>query len=207
MGLYAGLRPLNPTWAQVPAAMLKVPLLFLLTLAVTLPSLYVFSALAQSRLRFPETLRLLLTAVVVDLAMLASLGPVTAFFTLSTESYPFIVFLNVCFFAPAGIVGVAFLARALRDVFAHGPAREMSGEAAETSGAAPAKTIRSGPRHQDRSSFVLRVWILIYALVGMQMGWILRPFISNPVDPWTPFRPRRSNVFEAFVQMVRELFG
>jgi hypothetical protein len=61
--------------------MAKVPLLFLLTLMVTLPSLYVFSALANSRLHFVDTLTLLLAATAVNLALLASCGPVTGFFT------------------------------------------------------------------------------------------------------------------------------
>jgi hypothetical protein len=47
MGLFAVLRPENPSWAQLFATTLKVPLLFLLTLLVTFPSLYVFSALAR----------------------------------------------------------------------------------------------------------------------------------------------------------------
>ena len=68
------------------------------TLAVAFPSLYVFSALADSRLTFANTLRLMLAAVVVDLALLASLGPVTGFFALSTESYRFMIVLNVVFF-------------------------------------------------------------------------------------------------------------
>src|SRR4051812_46257234 len=45
---------------QVPATMLKVPALFLLTLVVTLPSLYVFNALVGSRLTFGSVLRLLI---------------------------------------------------------------------------------------------------------------------------------------------------
>ena len=217
MGLYAALRQRNPTVLQMPAVALKVPLLFLLTLAVTLPSLYVFSALAQSRLRFPETVRLLLAAVVVNLALLASLGPVTAFFTLSTESYAFMVFLNVCCFALSGAIGVGFLARALGHVFAPAPAPPHQPHAAAPaveSGppplplamVAPPPHLRHLPR-EDRSSLVLRTWILIYALVGAQMGWILRPFIGNPVDGWSLFRARQSNVFQALQQMLRELLG
>ena len=39
MGLYAALRPTNPTILQLLATTVKLPLLFLLTLAVTIPSL------------------------------------------------------------------------------------------------------------------------------------------------------------------------
>ncbi len=84
MALYATLRPENASLMPLIATAVKVPLLFLATLAVTFPSLYVLSALAGSRLRGQSTLRLLL--VTVNLALLASLAPITAFFTFSTTS-------------------------------------------------------------------------------------------------------------------------
>src|SRR5688500_17586644 len=55
MGLYAVMRGGEGSLRQIGASTLKVPLLFLLTLVVTFPSLYVFSALAQSRLTFQTT--------------------------------------------------------------------------------------------------------------------------------------------------------
>ena len=27
---------------------------------------------------------------------------------------------------------------------------------------------------------MLRAWMVIYVFVGIQMGWVLRPFIGNP---------------------------
>ena len=45
--------------------MLKVPALFLLTLIVTMPSLYVFNALVGSRLTFLSVLRLLVASLAV----------------------------------------------------------------------------------------------------------------------------------------------
>ena len=120
MGLYGALRPGNPSVLQVVATTFKVPLLFLATLVVTYPSLYVVSALFDSKLRGAQMLRLLLAAMVVNLVLLASLGPVTAFFTLSTESYAFMVLLNVLFFTVAGAVGLTFLRRSLGAVFEDG---------------------------------------------------------------------------------------
>jgi hypothetical protein len=179
MGLYAVLRGGEGAIRQIGAATLKVPLLFVLTLLVTFPSLYVFSALAQSRLTFQMTLRLLLAAIAVNMALLASFGPVTGFFTLSTESYPFMIVLNVAFFAVSGLVGLGFLRKALAGVFAG--------------------TATPG-RH------VFRVWILIYAVVGAQMGWILRPFIGDPNRPFELFRERRGNFFIAVWEAFWNLF-
>lgn len=208
MGLFGALRGGRDGGMQLLASTLKVPLLFLLTLVVTFPSLYVFSALRNSRLAAGQTLRLLLVAIGVNLAVLASFGPVTAFFTLSTDSYPFMVVLNFAFFAVAGIVATVFLGRALRAVFPPSQ-RRAPVEALAPAGEAPAfesAPTPSLPRRQPELS-VLRIWIVIYAVVGAQMGWILRPFIGTPDAPFEWFRERRSNVLEAILHAIGALFS
>ena len=78
--------PASDRWMQILASTIKVPALFLLTLAVTFPSLYVFNALVGSRLNLVAMLKLLIASLAVNLAVLASLGPITAFFSVSTAS-------------------------------------------------------------------------------------------------------------------------
>src|SRR5207302_1107134 len=119
----------------------KVPMLFFLTLAVTLPSLYVFNALVGCRLSFTAVLRLLIAALGVTLAVLASFGTITVFFSLCTTSYPFMVLLNV----------------------------------------------------------------LMFALVGAQMGWVLRPFVGAPDAPVAFFRAREGNFFQAVADKIADL--
>src|SRR5688572_10144570 len=98
MGVFSLTRSGSHAYMQIPASMLKVPALFVLTLIITFPSLYVFNALMGSRLRFLATLRLLVASMAVMLAILASIGPIVAFFSISTTSYPFMVLLNVIVF-------------------------------------------------------------------------------------------------------------
>jgi len=185
MGVYGAMRSDNPSVGQLVASTVKVPALFLLTLGVTFPSLYVFSALVRSRLTAEATLRLLLAAIGINLALLASFGPVTGFFTLSTQSYPFMVFLNVVFFTVSGIAGLVFLGRALNVVF----------EPEE-------------PTHSvGLARIVFRVWIFVYAVVGAQMAWILRPFIGTPGKPFTLFRERDSNFFAAVYEAISQLLS
>jgi len=189
MGLFSATGGRDDSWKYLLASALKVPLLFLLTLVVTFPSLYVFAALANSRLRLRDTLRLLVAAIAVNLGVLASFAPVTAFFTVSTESYAFMIFLNVLFFALAGAVGLAFLNRAVSAVF---PADRPEGEPVPAAGGGDSRRARR----------IFRVWLLIYVVVGAQMGWILRPFIGNPHLPFQAFRSRWSNVFEFMARML-----
>jgi hypothetical protein len=114
MGLYALLTRRPPCWEQMLVTAVKVPALFLLTLFVTFPSLYVFSALLGTRLSFLDTLRVLVGATAVSVCVLAAFGPITGFFTISTTSYPFMKILNVLFFAIAGFLGIGFLAKVFR---------------------------------------------------------------------------------------------
>ena len=235
MGLYSILRPENASFAQMITTIVKVPLLFLLTLVVTIPSLYVFSALANSRLGALDTVRLLLAAVGINLALLASLGPVTGFFTLSTDSYPFMIVMNVVFFAASGFVGLAFLRRARDAAFTAPPEplvdllEEASEEEEEIEpdpeapdSPAPAEGGEEKPPvEQDFFDLPPRmpalpdalpkrifiIWTVIYGIVGAQMGWILRPFIGTPSMTFTLFRERESNFFEAFFRALGRLFS
>jgi hypothetical protein len=206
MGLYAVARGGVGSGLQLLSTALKVPLLFLLTLIVTLPSLYVLSALARSRLSFTHTVRLLLAAVTVNLALLASFGPVTGFFTLSTESYPFMILLNVGFFTVSGIVGLVFLRKAL-DVVFEGEAPAPVPPPGQPPGA-DSVAIRAShsATRRDPAARVFSGWTLIYAVVGAQMGWILRPFIGAPSEPFQWFRERDSNFFVVVWESFQRLF-
>ncbi len=246
MGWYALLR----TWGkpnasdgvmQVVACMVKVPALFFCTLVVTFPSLYVFNSLVGCRLSFSATLRLLVGAIVVNLAVAASLGPIIAFFTFSTESYHFMQLLNVAMLTIAGGISLAFLLRALRRYqqfladadylrrtsggtmtdpempetiqameHARENVREKYPEDAAFAAAAAAardRRIREEQLSGDPAGAIFKVWVVIYALVGAQMGWILRPFVGQPGLAFEWFRPRSGNFFFSLVHAIARLLG
>jgi hypothetical protein len=210
MGTYALFSPKGVNAWQVLASMVKVPALFYLTLVVTLPSLYVFNALVGSRLYLATVIRLLVATLGVNVAVLASLGPIVAFFSVSTTSYPFMVLFNVVTFAVAGMLGQLFLLQTLHRLnLAQGQA-----EAAEP--AATPASARSEPgavvplndqvlsRHVKT---IFRLWLVVFGLVGAQMGWVLRPFIGNPNIPFSWFRGRESNFFQAVLHTFANLFN
>ncbi|MBX3357713.1 MAG: hypothetical protein KF745_04720 [Phycisphaeraceae bacterium] len=187
-------------YLQTLSSMIKIPALFLLTLAVTFPSLYVFSALLGGRLRFGSLLRLLLGTTVVSLTVAASFGPILAFFTLSTTSYPFMVILNVALLAISGFVGLGFLIKALRRL-----SPPLTPPAPPTSAPAAAN---SHPTSADEgSTLIFAVWILIYGAVGVQMAWLLRPFIGHPSVPFSWFRLRVDNFLVGLFENLRNLVG
>ena len=52
---------------------------------------------------------------------------------------------------------------------------------------------------------VFSCWIVVFALVGAQMAWVLRPFIGSPNQPFEWFRERDSNFFESVFQTAMKL--
>ena len=69
--------------------------------------------------------------------------------------------------------------------------------------------IQSSPK-QPLNRHVKKVfacWVMVFGLVGAQMGWVLRPFIGSPKLPFQFFRPRESNFFEAVVNAFWQMFS
>ena len=50
---------------------------------------------------------------------------------------------------------------------------------------------------------VFGCWVVVFAVVGAQMGWVLRPFIGSPTQPFEWFRARESNFFEAVLHALQ----
>lgn len=237
MGLYAVLTPDHPGGLeQMLATALKTPALFFLTLVVTFPSLYVFSALLGVRLGPTDTLRLIVSAITVNLAVLASFGPITGFFTLSTSSYYFMKLLNVLFFTIAGAIGLGFLLNVLRRLESVQEEAERGEEASNPGGEEPppgettpepegvppqggAEPPVSPPKQppplfpwplpsqRTTARKVFQLWVILYALVGAQMAWILRPFVGAPKLPFVWFRGREANIFSDVMRALGKLLG
>ncbi len=208
MGSFALLRSDGPSIGQLVASTVKVPLLFGLTLAVTFPSLYVFNALVGSRLPVASTLRLLIASLAVMVTVLASLGPIVAFFSVSTTTYSFMVLINVIVFAVSGLLGLIFLLQTLHRLSLV-PSKPVVSESLELVGEQKDSGVEVTPPPPSaldpvedqvlgkHVKAVFRCWVILFGLVGAQMGWVLRPFIGRPDIPFTFFRARQSNFFEA----------
>lgn len=236
MGSFSIFREVNPDigtpydrYYQLAATTCKVPALFFLTLAITFPSLYVFNALVGSRLTLQSMLRLLVAALGVNLAVLASLGPIVAFFSVSTTSYHFMLLFNVLVFTVSGTLGLAFLIQTLNRISVsmqqvHVPASNSMSSDEETSEKDEEKDglnfvqaiVESQPTALDRIEgnvlgrhvkFVFGCWVLVFGLVGAQMGWVLRPFLGDPSMAFTLFRDRESNFFQGVFVALVALFG
>jgi hypothetical protein len=182
------------------------------TLLVTFPSLYVFNTIVGSRLSALSLLRLLVAALAVTLAVLASFGPIVAFFSLTTTSYPFMVLFNVFLFGVAGLLGLKFLLQTLHRLALVGtpaptpvPVAVVLPDNADAPAVSPLTETQPqgaleptpGTLLGKNVKIVFVCWMVVYGFVGMQMSWLLRPFIGHPERAFALFRPKESNFFES----------
>jgi hypothetical protein len=158
MGSFGGLEGDRP-W-QVAYAAAKVPLLLLATLALSLPSYFVLNTLLGLRADFAEALRGVIASQAALAVILVALAPLVLFWYASTDAYQPSILFNAAMFAVASLGGQVVLRRAYRPLIAR----------------------------SDRHRILLRAWVAIYAFVGIQLGWTLRPFLGAPNEPSRFFR-------------------
>lgn len=168
---------------QTLSSGVKLPILFIATLFVCVPSLYFFSLLFGSNQSLSQNLTIILTAITVTSVLLLSLAPITLFFLLTTSQYQFFKLLNVAIFAISGLMGVVFLYQGMKVV-----------SNAEAEGA-------------NTRRWVLIFWMFVYAFVGSQMAWTIRPFIGAPGTNFELFRQLGGNFYANVFRSMGEVLG
>ncbi|MEM7263108.1 MAG: hypothetical protein AAF488_14050 [Planctomycetota bacterium] len=223
LGVYSLTSRAVPEWNYLWSGAVKMPLLLLLTTVVTCPSLYVFGALRGLRFTATQFVAMLLAGHTIFAGVLASLATVVAFFGLTTKSYSFMVLLTVATCALAGFLGLVAFVKALRategDVSGPAdprgqeplPARAPSAEADEAIeiGGPSSRARLSIPRPGAEPNIwqILGWWLVLYGFVGVQMGWILRPFLGAPDLPWEFVRGKSGSFLESVFHHIGRLFA
>ena len=170
---------------QVISSAIKLPALYLLTLLICLPTLYFFDILFGSKLDFKQYLAMALTAVAVISVLLFSFAPVVLFFLISIKGYDFFLLLNVLVMAITGSIGVRLFYKGMIDMVG-GP-----------------EVIEKSLRHR-----LLKGWVVLYGLVGSQLGWTLRPFFGAEGEPFQIFRPEiNGNFYAKGLESIGRMMG
>jgi len=144
---------------------LKFPLVLLLTSALTMLFSWMAARLLGLPLRFGQVGVLTFLGLTVASLLLASLAPVAWFFIHcapapspeARTAHNVLYLMHTLFVGGCGLAGTVALWRAMRQL--------------------PA------PRRTVRAVYVL--WVLVYAVVGGEVAWVLRPFVGSvyaPVD-------------------------
>ncbi len=138
---------------QAVYAAIKLPLVLLGSMAICLPSFYVFNSILGSKLSLRQTTLLVLCITGPTATLLMGFAPIAWFFSISTESGPFMVGLHIVTIGIATTFGVGSLQKA-RGYLLH-----LSGNQAEA------------------GLGLLAVWVVVYLAVLCQMATYLRPLL------------------------------
>ncbi|MHC4170530.1 MAG: hypothetical protein ACYSWQ_26615 [Planctomycetota bacterium] len=177
MGSFGGV--FGERFWQVVFSAVKVPLLLAGTFALSLPSFFIVNTLFGLRSDFLYSMRALVATQAGLTIVLASFAPFTILWYASSSDYRGAILFNALMFGSASVTAQWLLRRFYEPL------------------------IRRDRRHR----MLLRVWLAIYAFVGIQMGWVLRPFIGSPdltpqflrQDAWGNAYVRLANIIWAFI--------
>jgi hypothetical protein len=145
---------------QAVYSAVKVPLLLAATVALSLPSVFMLNTLLGVRSDFARAIKAVAASQAGLTVVLVALAPLTLFWYASSVDYHAAILFNGLMFGVASAGSQVILRRGYRPLVA------------------------KDPRHR----WLLRAWLVLYAFVGIQMGWILRPFIGDPSGPVQFFR-------------------
>jgi hypothetical protein len=175
MGSFGGVSG-DRLW-QVMFSAVKVPLLLGVVFLLSLPSFFVLNTLLGVRSDVPDVLRALVTAQAGLAVILASLAPYTALWYASSGSYQGALLFNGVMFAVASGAAQVLLRRCYRPLIA---------------------------RHRAHR-WLLRIWLVLYVFVGIQMAWVLRPFVGSPGVPVRFFREEAwGNAYVVLANLIRD---
>lgn len=162
---------------QVLYSAAKVPLLLVVTFFVCLPSFFVLNTLLGVRADFPAVLHALISTQAALTIVLLACAPYTLLWYASFIDHTAAILFNAVIFGVASLAAQWFLrGRYLPLIARH-------------------------PRHRT----LLRAWIFLYAFVGIQTAWLLRPFLGNPLLPVEFFRAGAwTNAYVALAGMIRD---
>lgn len=165
----------------------KLPLVLLLTSALTVPFSWAGAAMLGLPLRLGQVVVLTFLALAAGSLLLAALAPVALLFTLSAPppsaeartAHNLLYLLHTAFVGGCGLAGSAVLWRGMRSF----------GRSARV---------------------VFLVWIAAFALVGGEVAWALRPFVGSVYKPVVFLRSDAldGNVYEfVFTDILPHLLG
>ena len=153
MGSFGGLSGDRP-W-QILYSALKVPLMLLVTFAISLPSFFVLNTLLGLRDDFRAALAAVISTQAGMAIVLAALAPLTVTWYASHGGYSAALVFNGLMF----LVASASAQFVLRGYY---------------------RPLIAGSR---KHRWLAGAWLVLYSFVAIQMAWVLRPFVGAPTAP------------------------
>jgi hypothetical protein len=274
LAVYGLVLGFSNSWLQAISSSIKLPVLFLATLAICLPTLYLFNLVFGAKLSMLQAVALIMTCITVTAVLSLAFAPISLFFLISAQSYSFFKLLNVAILVLTATVGLKFLTAGMRALNEQNearartsvapppvapvspaippvsapptdgaqqvtvePSRELVTVPANGGAAAPATVAvpqpapqpvgvphpAQAPLHQfaprpmplpvrqveprQASMGLLYIWIALFAFVGTQLAWTLRPFFGSPGEPFAIFRKLEGTFYGDIFSTIGRLLG
>jgi hypothetical protein len=131
LACYGAVLGASHSFGQALSSAIKLPLLFLATLAICLPTLYLFNLLFGARLQMMQAVALIMVSITVTAVLTLAFAPISLFFLISAHSYSFFKLLNVAILVLAAVVGLRFLTSGMATLNQHQQARAAEAVAAQ----------------------------------------------------------------------------
>ena len=141
--------------------------------------------------------KLLATALLV-----LAFAPISAFFVMSSTNYQFVKLLNVAILGISAVLGIRFFYRGMHALAGEDPIPSNPSNPSES----PNAPIPQHPNNSTQDQ-IIRAWILLYAFVGTQLAWTLRPFFGAPDQPFEWTREIDGTFYTDVFRALGELFG
>ncbi|MCX6325047.1 MAG: hypothetical protein WCS03_18895 [Bacteroidota bacterium] len=169
------------SFIQSIVAGLKVTVLFLATLIICFPSFFVIQQVLGSKMTLRQMIIIVLSGFVLTSAIAFSFTPIIILFQITGGNYHFLQLLHVAIFLFSGIFGMRLMIEALK----------FACEKKDT--------------YPQVGVMVFRIWIIIFAFVGIQLSWNLRPFLCEKDEEFKLFRHYEGNFYTAIIYSVQQL--
>jgi len=181
---YVIFMPGNPYIMQVVASCIKVPaLLFLCPLIALYPTLLI-SKLFDRGMEARALLKASFSCIVATAICLAFCAPCIAILN-SFGNYTIVIFASYGAFALAGLIGCfAFYSK-------------LIGVGAPS----------SSPNFSSRESAmrISAIWLVLFGLVGAEVGWSIRPFVGWTGQPFEWIRPDHTQIWNQLATEAQNL--
>jgi hypothetical protein len=109
LAAYGAVLGASHSLTQALSSLVKLPLLFLATLVICLPTLYLFNLIFGARLGMFQAIALIMTCITVISVMVLAFAPISLFFLITADNYEFFKLLNVAILVLSAVVGLRFL--------------------------------------------------------------------------------------------------
>lgn len=171
------------SFIQSVIAGIKIVVLFIATLLICFPSFYIIQQVLGSRMSFSQMMIIILSGFILSFTITISFAPVIVFFLVTGNNYHFLQLLHVAVFIFSGVFGIRLIIEALKY-------------------ACEIKNI-----YPQIGVTVFRIWIIIFAFVGIQLAWNLRPFLGDKKDEFKLFRKYEGNFYTAIIYSFNQILS